>query len=241
MFGMMWQRECQNWAVWLRLLSSCHHDSFTVVSGYSTWIHILGEIADQASSVCTKGVARLAWKSSEKTNTLIFVFFFDSWQLECSQWIYTYPTVHQQDTQTGYMVTPCLEGVQGPSCAFIGSSDQLLKIWQMQKTFMKWVLSSPENSQGISLPRCSGGQRNVFSEAEAALRPLSCFSQGSRGRSAMRRPLASSGQRSSSRNPQMPSQPQLQVVTRASTAASPLAHKEGKEKAEASPLPRTNK
>lgn len=118
--------------------------------------------------------------------------------------------------------------------------DQLLKIWQMQKAFMKWVLSSPEKSQSISLPCCSGCQRNVFSEAEAALGPLSCFSQGSRGTGAMLRPLASNRLRFSSRNPQMPSQPQLWAVTRASPAASALAHREGKEKAEASPLP-TNK
>lgn len=70
------------------------------------------------------GAACLARKDSEKTNnTLIFLslsLMRDS--LTVLSESTEYPLCKKQAIQTKYMITHCLEGIQGPSCACINSS-----------------------------------------------------------------------------------------------------------------------
>lgn len=71
----------------------------------------------------------------------------------------------KQAIQKKYMITHCLEGIQGPNSACVSSSwAATVKSGRCRK-LMK--LSNPEMSISISLPRCSEHQKNIFREAAA--------------------------------------------------------------------------
>lgn len=196
MSGMLWQREYQNWAVWLTLLSPRHRDSgepliWSVVilheyifqEQYLTkhWVFSLG--------AC--GTACFAWRD-KYFDFCLFLQFRTAWVLSVN--LPQSSLCTKQDIQTGCMVTPCLERAQGQSCAFIASS------WKCGKHQKLLWNEYCQALKGVRAFLCLAALEvsDVFSGAEAALGHWSCLSQGSRGRRVMLRPLASSRLRSSS-------------------------------------------
>lgn len=248
MFCTMWWRQYQNWADSLPQYI-CHRVTITVpalavVSGNCTWIHISRARSDWVLSVecCCVLLEEscLAWRGSEKTNnTLIFL----SPSLMCDSLTVLsksteYPLCKKQAIQTEYMLTHCLEGIQGPSCACISSSwsptlnlanakshykTRLVKPGKEDECSFALLLWTPEkhfqwgwSSTWAVLPRVT--------EEEGPCCDLWPTVDGVTGKGCNSEALWDP-------TPQIPtmlSQPQLQVVARATTAVSPLVHKEAK-------------
>lgn len=109
-------------------LSSCYRDSCQPSPCSVVIVH--GNVfqeQDLSIECCRRvllGAACLALKDSEKTNNSLIFFplslMHDS--LAVLSEFTEYPLCRKQAVQTEYMITHCLEGVQGPSCACINSS-----------------------------------------------------------------------------------------------------------------------
>lgn len=165
-----------------------------------------------------------------------------------------YPLCKKQAIQTEYMITHCLEGIQGPSCACINSSwsatvnlaNAKKPLWneacQALKRIPAFLCLAALNTREMFpvRPKQHWGTWAVLPRVAGEEKPCSDLvpaADGVTGKGwdygALWGPT-----------PEIPptlSQPPLGMVARATAAASALAPREAKEMDEVSPLPRLTK
>lgn len=122
-----------------------------------------------------------AWKESEKTNNTL-IFFLSLSLMRDSLTVLSesteYPLRKKQAIQTEYMITHCLEGIQGPSCACINSSSSATANLANAKSLYEMRLVKPWKEYEYVFASLLWTPEKCFPRGWSSARALGLFSPG---------------------------------------------------------------